>query len=163
PGLTGIRTEPEFAIGQRALLVQTAQGNILWDSISYLDDATIEAVRRLGGISAITISHPHFYSSMVEWARAFDAPVRLHAANRAFVQRPDAAIEYWEGDTLALNSEVTLIRCGGHFPGSTVLHWAAGAGGRGVLLTGDTIYVVSDRRDRKSTRLNSSHVKISYA
>ena len=146
PGLTGIRTEPEFAIGQRALLVQTAQGNILWDSISYLDDATIEAVRRLGGISAITISHPHFYSSMVEWARAFDAPVRLHAANRAFVQRPDAAIEYWEGDTLALNSEVTLIRCGGHFPGSTVLHWAAGAGGRGVLLTGDTIYVVSDRR-----------------
>ncbi|TMJ09932.1 MAG: hypothetical protein E6G99_01880 [Bacillati bacterium ANGP1] len=60
--------------------------------------------------------------------------------------RSDAAIEYWEGDTLALNSEVTLIRCGGHFPGSTVLHWAAGAGGRGVLLTGDTIYVVSDRR-----------------
>src|SRR5437667_6577978 len=126
PGLTGIRTEPEFAIGQRARLGRTAQGNILLDSISYLDDATIEAVRRLGGISAITISHPHFYSSMVEWARAFDAPVRLHAANRAFVQRPDAAIEYWEGDTLALNSEVTLIRCGGHFPGSTVLHWAAG-------------------------------------
>jgi len=55
PGLTGIRTEPEFAIGQRALLVQTAQGNILWDSISYLDDATIEAVRGLGGISVITI------------------------------------------------------------------------------------------------------------
>jgi len=146
PGLTGIGTEPEFAIGQRALLVQTGQGNILWDSISYLDDATIEAVRGFGGISVITISHPHFYSSMVEWARAFDAPIRLHAANREFVMRSDAAIEYWEGDTLALNSEVTLIRCGGHFPGSTVLHWAAGAGGRGVLLTGDTIYVVSDRR-----------------
>lgn len=145
-GLTGIRTEPEFAIGQRALLVQTAEGNILWDCISYLDETTIETVRRLGGISAIAISHPHFYSSMVEWSVAFDAPIRLHTSNREFVMRLDPAIEYWEGDTLALNSEVTLIRCGGHFQGSTVLHWAGGADGRGVLLTSDTIYVVSDRR-----------------
>ena len=41
---------------------------------------------------------------------------------------------------------MTLIRCGGHFPGSTVLHWAAGADGRGALLTGDTLMVASDRR-----------------
>src|SRR5205085_1867631 len=37
-------------------------------------------------------------------------------------------------------------RCGGHFDGSDVLHWANGADGRGVLLAGDTIQVVSDRR-----------------
>ena len=36
---------------------------------------------------------------------------------------------------------MTLIQCGGHFPGSAVLHWAAGADGRGVLLSGDTIFV----------------------
>ena len=146
PGLTGVRTEPEFAIGQRALLIQTEQGNVLWDAISYLDETTIDTVRGLGGISAISISHPHFYSSMVEWSRAFDAPIYLHSANRSFVMRPDPAIEFWDGETLALSPAVTLIRCGGHFPGSTVLHWAAGAEGRGVLLTGDTIYVVSDRR-----------------
>jgi hypothetical protein len=64
PGLTGIGTYPTFAIGQRALLVQTAQGNILWDCISLIDDPTIAAVQALGGISAIAISHPHFYSSM---------------------------------------------------------------------------------------------------
>jgi len=145
-GLTGIRTEPEFAIGQRAMLVQTEDGNILWDSISYLDEATIDTVRGLGGVSAISISHPHFYSSMVEWSRAFDAPIYLHSANRDLVMRPDPAIKFWEGDTMTLNSVVTLIRCGGHFPGSAVLHWATGADGRGVLLTGDTIYVVSDRR-----------------
>ena len=145
-GLTGVRTEPEFAIGQRALLIQTEQGNILWDAISYLDETTIDTVRGLGGISAISISHPHFYSSMVEWSRAFDAPIYLHSANRSFVMRPDPTIEFWDGETLALSPAVTLVRCGGHFPGSTVLHWAAGAGGRGVLLTGDTIYVVSDRR-----------------
>ncbi len=40
---------------------------------------------------------------------------------------------------------VTLVRCGGHFEGSAVLHWAQGAEGRGVLLTGDTITVVQDR------------------
>jgi hypothetical protein len=41
---------------------------------------------------------------------------------------------------------VTLIRVGGHFEGSTALHWAAGANGKGALLSGDMPQVVSDRR-----------------
>lgn len=32
--------------------------------------------------------------------------------------RPDKAIRPWEGETLALVPDVTLIRCGGHFPGA---------------------------------------------
>ncbi|MBV9251958.1 MAG: hypothetical protein JO227_22295, partial [Acetobacteraceae bacterium] len=39
-----------------------------------------------------------------------------------------------------------LIRCGGHFAGGTVLHWAQGAEGRGALLSGDIVQVVPDRR-----------------
>ena len=85
PGLTGIGTEPAFAIGQRALLVQTPEGNVLWDCITLLDAATIAAVRALGGIRAIAISHPHYYASMVEWSHAFDAPIYLHAADREWV------------------------------------------------------------------------------
>lgn len=147
PGLTGIGSDPSFAIGQRALLVQAPEGNILWDCVSLIDDATVEAIRSLGGLSAMAISHPHFYSSMVEWSRAFDnAPIYLHAADRNWVMRPDPAIRFWDGDTHSLGEGMTLVRCGGHFEGSTVLHWAAGAEGRGVLLTGDTITVVPDRR-----------------
>lgn len=146
PGMTGIATEPGFAIGQRALLVQTPAGNVLWDCISLIDDTTAQAVNALGGIQAIAISHPHFYSAMVEWSRAFDAPIHLHEANRPFVVRPDPAISYWAGEALTLLPGVTLICCGGHYPGSTVLHWADGAEGRGALLTGDTIMVVQDRR-----------------
>ena len=89
PGLTGIGTHPEFAIAQRALLVQTPAGNILWDCISLLDPPTRAVVQSLGGISAIAISHPHYYSSMVEWSRAFDAPIYLHAADRQWVMRAD--------------------------------------------------------------------------
>lgn len=146
PQLTAIHTEPGFAIGQRGHLIQTEAGNVLWDCISLLDDATIEQVRALGGITAITISHPHFYSSMVEWSQAFDAPIYLHADNQPWVMRPDPAIRYWQGETSEILPGVTVIRCGGHFPGSCVLHWAAGASGNGALFTGDTIYVVSDRR-----------------
>jgi glyoxylase-like metal-dependent hydrolase (beta-lactamase superfamily II) len=151
PGLTGIGSEPSFAIGQRALLVQAAGGGepagVLWDCISLVDDATVKAVRALGGIRAIAISHPHFYSSMIEWSRAFGGvPVYLHAADRQWVMRPDPAIHFWDGDTHELGDGVTLIRCGGHFAGSTALHWAAGAEGRGALLTSDTLTVVSDRR-----------------
>ncbi len=147
PGLTGIGTQPSFAIAQRALLVQSPGGNVLWDCITLVDDTSIEAVRTLGGISAIAISHPHYYSCMVEWSRAFGGvPIYLHAADRQWVMRPEHAIVYWEGERCSLGDGLTLIHCGGHFAGASVLHWAAGADGRGALLTGDTIQVVSDRR-----------------
>ena len=147
PGVTGIVTEPGFAIGQQAHLVQTEAGNVLWDCISFLDDATVAEVERRGGLAAIAISHPHFYSSMVDWSRAFgDAPIYLHADNEPWVMRPDGAVRYWEGESVDLLPGLTVVRCGGHFPGSSVLHWAGGAGGKGALFTGDTIQVVSDRR-----------------
>ncbi len=146
PGLTGIGTEPSFAIGQRALLVRTPEGNVLWDCITLLDDPTIAAVRELGGVAAIAISHPHYYSSMVEWGRALGAPVHLHEADRRWVMRPDGAVRHWSGDKLPLPGGLTLHRLGGHFPGATVCLWPAGAGGRGALLAGDVLQVVQDRR-----------------
>jgi hypothetical protein len=146
PGLIGIGTVPAFAIGQRALLLKTDQGNVLWDCISLVDDATIEIVEALGGLIGIAISHPHYYGAMVEWAHAFNAPIHLHAADRQWVMHPDPAIKFWDGDTLPLASGVTLIRCGGHFAGGTVLHWAQGAQGRGALLSGDIVQVIADRK-----------------
>jgi hypothetical protein len=144
PRLTGIVTQPSFAIGQRALLVQTDHGNVLWDCVSLLDDQTIQAVRDLGGIAAIASSHPHLYGSMVDWAEAFQARIYLHEADRQWVMRPDQRITFWSGETLPLLDELMLVHLGGHFPGSTVLHWPAAADGKGALLTGDTIYVVAD-------------------
>ncbi len=146
PQLTGIGTEPSFAIGQRPLLVQTPEGNLLWDCMTVLDDDAVTAVNALGGIQAIAISHPHYYSTMIGWSRTFDAPIYLHANDRQWVMRPDPAVEFWEGETKPLWAGMTLIRGGGHFAGGTILHWPVGAGGRGVLLTGDIITVVSDRR-----------------
>lgn len=146
PNLIELVTEPRFAIGQRALLVQSSQGNILWDCITLIDDDTIARVRELGGISKIAISHPHYYSTMVEWSKAFNAPIYIHEDEKPWVMRHDAAVQFWQGETLLLGEGLTLIRCGGHYNGSQVLHWASGAGGEGVLLTGDTIVVVDDRR-----------------
>ena len=62
--------------------------------------------------------------------------------------RPDEAVTFWEGDSAQPlpGSGLTLIRCGGHFPGSRQPRTGQGAGGAGTLLTGDTIQVVSDRR-----------------
>lgn len=147
PGLVGIGTEPEFAMGQRALLVQAPAGNVLWDCISLIDDATVQAIRELGGVAAIAISHPHFYASMGEWSEAFgNVPIYLHVADRQWVMRTGSRIEFWEGETHPIGQGMTLIRCSGHFPGATVLHWAAGSEGRGSLLTGAVIQVCMDRR-----------------
>jgi hypothetical protein len=146
PGILGIGTQPRFAIGQRALLLRTAHGNVLWDCISLLDAATVTLIRSLGGIRAMAISHPHFYTSMADWSRAFDVPVHLHAADREWIARSDGQIKLWEGETLELLPDVALIRGRGHFPGSSMLHWAEGAGGRGILCASDTAYVAADRQ-----------------
>jgi glyoxylase-like metal-dependent hydrolase (beta-lactamase superfamily II) len=145
PNLIGIGITPDFAIGQRALLLRTPGGNFLWDCIALLDEATIQIVRALGGLSGIAISHPHYYASMMEWSAAFDdAPVYLHAGDREWVMRPGAAIQFWEGERKEIAPRVTLIRCGGHFAGATVLHWAEGSGGGGALLSGDVVAVMPD-------------------
>ena len=138
-----IETSPAFAIGQRAILARTPAGNVLWECLALIDDATVDLLNGLGGIAAIAISHPHYYTTMVEWSRALGGvPIHLHAADRQWVMRADAAVQLWEGDTKAIGPGLTLIRLGGHFDGGTVLHWADWSEGRGVLLSGDILQVV---------------------
>src|SRR6185503_6817292 len=113
---------------------------------SLLDDATVELVQGLGGLRAIAISHPHFYTAMVEWSHAFGGiPVYIHAADREWIMRPDPCLVTWEGERQQISPDMVLIRCGGHFEGGTVMHWAAGADGGGALLSGDLLQVVADR------------------
>ena len=146
PGLTGIGANPPVGIGQRALLVQTPTGNFLWDCFGFIDAEGVAAVRARGGIYGIAMSHPHFYGVCVEWSHAFDgAPIYIPTADRQWVMRPDPVVRYWEGVVKPF-AGLALIQSGGHFEGSAVLHWAAGAEGRGALLTGDTITVAADRR-----------------
>jgi hypothetical protein len=144
--LWGVGTEPQIAIGQRALLVPGEGGNVMWDCVSYLDDDTVAAVEHRGGLAAVAVSHPHFYGAMVEWSRAFgDVPIYVHAADRAWVCR-DGNVRFWTGDSVEILPGRTLVNCGVHFAGGTVLHWAGGAGGRGALCSGDIFQVVMDRR-----------------
>lgn len=144
PGLTGVGVSPAFGIGQRGLLVQTAAGNLLWDIPGYIDARAVARVRELGGVAAVAASHPHFYGVMAEWSHAFGgAPILVPEADRQWVMRPEPAVKLWSGTYEALPG-VTLVQCGGHFDGSAVLHWAAGAGGAGALLTGDTVTVTPD-------------------
>ena len=97
-GVISIHTEPKFAIGQRAQVIRTTKGNVLWDCISLLDPSTIEHLKSLGGISAIAISHPHYYATMVEWSRAFrDSPIYLHEDCRKWVMHADKNIQFWAG------------------------------------------------------------------
>ncbi|HZC31245.1 MAG TPA: hypothetical protein VE261_06965 [Gaiellaceae bacterium] len=138
-GFVGIGSEPEIAIGQRALLVPWQGSNLMWDCITLLDDATAEEVERRGGLAGIAISHPHYYASMVEWADRFDCPIYLHHEDAAWVMRPTPMIEHWHGDTKDLGDGLTLVHCGGHFRGSQVLHVGD------ALLSGDTVQIIPDR------------------
>jgi len=162
PGVLAIGTEPHFAIGQRAFLIRTSGGNILWDCLSLIDDATVTIIEALGGIDAIAISHPHYYSAMVSWSEAFGGvPIHLHGDDRQWVMRPSDRIAFWSGDRRALLPGVTAIRAGGHFAGGTVLHWADGADGKGVLFTGDILQVTPDRRHVSFMRSYPNYIPLS--
>jgi hypothetical protein len=145
-GVTGIGIAPHFGIGQRALLVRTPRGNVLWDCVALVDDEAARRIVAAGGLKAIAISHPHYYTVMAEWSDAFGGiPVYLHEDDREWVMREHRAIVHWKSDTHELAPGLTLIRCGGHFPGATVMHFAQGANGRGALFAGDVIAVNLDR------------------
>jgi hypothetical protein len=145
--LYGIGMNPSFAIGQRALLAATEHGNILWDCISLVNDTAVDIINALGGLDAIAISHPHFYSSMIEWSRAFgNIPIYLHQKDRQWVQRADERIHFWNGDTKKILENLMLINIGGHFDGGTILHWPGGADRKGALLASDILQVVADHK-----------------
>lgn len=140
PELYGIISHPAVGIGQRTLLVRTDVGNLLWDPIGFVDETAARAVRELGDVVAIVASHPHMYGAQVAWSRLLGGvPVFVAEQDRAWVQREDACIQTFSGDLQVLPG-VRLRTIGGHFPGSAVALWPAGAGGRGVLLTGDSIF-----------------------
>lgn len=145
--LSSIHPQPKAGIGQRAFVVRTRDGNVLWDCVPPLDDATVAAIKKLGGLAAVAVSHPHYYTTMVEWSHAFGkVPVHIHKLDAKWVMRPDDVVKIWDGETKSLPGGLTLIKTGGHFDGFQVLHWPAGAGGKGVLLCGDQPYVCQDRK-----------------
>src|SRR5262249_49118821 len=123
---------------------------------------TVTLINGLGGLRAIAISHPHFYTTLVEWSRAFgDVPVHLHAGDSEWVRRPDGCIQFWEGQRLELIKGVTLVHGGGHFLGGAMLYWAAGAGGKGVVCSADTAMVNLDRKSFTFMRSIPNHIPLS--
>jgi hypothetical protein len=135
----GVGMDPPFAIGERALLVPAGDRFVMWDCLPLVDDEVADEIERRGGLAAIAISHPHYYTGMADWAHRFDCPVLLHADDREWITRPDDAIELWEGETRDLGG-LTLLRLGGHFAGGTVLLRP-----EGTLLSGDIVQVIPDR------------------
>jgi hypothetical protein len=145
-GLYSIHTTPSFGIGQTAYYVQGNEYNLLWDCITYIDPLTIKEIEDMGGIDAIALSHPHYYSSKVEWAEAFDVPIYIHEDDKEWVMRPSEKIIFWSGESLELHEDVILQRLGGHFKGATVLEWRSTDNKKGIILSGDILRVVADRQ-----------------
>ena len=163
PDLFGLVAEPRVGIGQQAHLVRTPAGNLLWDPLGYVDEDVLRQVRDRGEVIAIAASHPHMFGAQVRWSHALGRPpVLVSAADEAWVARPDPVIETWSG-TREIAPGLTLVQVGGHFPGSAVVHWAHGAGGRGVLLGSDTVQTNPDRTSMTFMRSYPNRIPLSAA
>lgn len=163
PDLFAITTSPSTGIGQQSKLLCTPAGNLLWDPVGYVDADIVRRVLEHGEVTAIVASHPHMYGVQVEWSRLLgDVPVLVAEADQDWVARPDPIIETWAGDHEILPG-VTLSQPGGHFRGSAVAHWRDGAEGRGVLLSGDTIFANPDRTSVSFMRSYPNRIPLSGA
>lgn len=137
--ITFVYTTPKVGIGQRCALIRTPEGNILWDCITFLDDATVRKINDLGGISAIVISHPHYYSTHLLWARTFNCKVYLAEDDKKWLAQRDGDRQTFlfglgKDPTMPIGKTgATVLKLGGHFPGSLVLLFD------GRLLIADTL------------------------
>jgi glyoxylase-like metal-dependent hydrolase (beta-lactamase superfamily II) len=134
-----------FAIGQRALLVLSEQGNVLWDCIPMLDELSVEFIKSKGGLKAIAFSHPHYYSNMNDWAEVFDCPVYIHNNDAENVMVKGSHIRLWNGDELELWDGIKIILIGGHFEGSCILH-VPFLSNEGAILCGDTLFLSPSKK-----------------
>ncbi|MCA5894451.1 hydrolase [Isoptericola sp. NEAU-Y5] len=175
PGLLALGAAPPVGIGQQSKVVSTAEGALLWDPLGFVDDGGVAAVVAAagpGGRVVVAASHPHMFGVQVEWSRRLSAatgrpvPVLVSEADAGWVARPDDVIETWapgpDGELEVLPG-VVLSQPGGHFPGSAVVHWADGADGRGVLLSGDTIFANPDRTSVSFMRSYPNRIPLSGA
>ncbi|EFQ32859.1 metallo-beta-lactamase superfamily protein [Colletotrichum graminicola] len=138
--VVAIRTEPPVGIGQRAFLLRSAiAGNLLWDCITYIDDETVSRIVALGGIDAIVISHPHYFSTALHWAEAFGCKVYVSAEDAGWLPRRGDAHVLWEGLAMEfLYGQFLAVKVAGHFPGSSVLLWKS----EKKLFVADSVMVV---------------------
>jgi glyoxylase-like metal-dependent hydrolase (beta-lactamase superfamily II) len=135
-----LEINPMFAIGQRALFILSDKGNILWDCIPLLDEATIAFIKSKGGLKAIAFSHPHYYSNMNEWAEVFDCPVYIHQNDEVHITDKGRHVHLWEGDELNLWDGMKLHCIGGHFAGSSLIH-VPFLSAEGTIICGDTLFL----------------------
>ncbi|KAF1944054.1 hypothetical protein EJ02DRAFT_372141 [Clathrospora elynae] len=128
PGLCdSTTTRKQLGIGQRCILLQTQHGNVIWDLVAFLDEATIDFINEKGGLEAIVISHPHFYTTHMEWAKVFRCPVYVSNDDAEWLNRKDSeGVRKLVGGVTKIEEvrgDVTMIQAGGHFDGSCVLLW----------------------------------------
>jgi glyoxylase-like metal-dependent hydrolase (beta-lactamase superfamily II) len=113
---------------------------VLWDLVAFIDADTVSFINKLGGVNAIVISHPHFYTTHLEWARIFQCPVYVASDDAEWLNRADdAGVRKWVRGVAEIDEvggEVKAIQCGGHFDGSLVLWW------EGKLFIADTMMSV---------------------
>lgn len=145
PDVYDLRVSPAFAIAQRAHLILSSGGNVLWDCLPFLDEPTVAFIKSKGGLKAITISHPHYYGLMAAWAETFDCPIYLHKADSQWVMDKTDRIVFFEEDRKSLWDGMEIVHTGGHFDGSTILY-TPGTGHKGSVFVGDTLQVALSRK-----------------
>ncbi|MEO5673310.1 MAG: MBL fold metallo-hydrolase [Chitinophagales bacterium] len=140
-----LEINPVFAIGQRALLVLSESGNVLWDCIPLLDELTTEFIKLKGGLKAICFSHPHFYSNMNNWAETFNCPIYIHQNDEQHIMVKGVNIRLWQGDFIDLWDGISIICIGGHFAGSSILH-VPFLSAKGTIICGDTLFLSPSKK-----------------
>ena len=147
PASSASARSPAFAIGQRALLMLTPNGNILWDCISLIDDATVTLIK--GARRAAMPSPSRTRTSTRRWrsgaAPSAACPSTPMPTMRAGSCGPTRASSSGRARRLAAPGRDADPRRR-PFPGRHHAALGQGAEGRGVVCAADIATVNMDRK-----------------
>lgn len=120
--------------GQTPIVIVTEHGVVIWDPCATCTPDVFAQIKALAkryhvSLLAIALSHPHFYATALTWAQALDTPVYASSVDRGWWMRKiddqvaNKYLNLYDTPQHQLAPGLTLVRCGGHFDGSAVLHW----------------------------------------
>lgn len=150
-GIFRYGTETPLGISPLGYVVVRPDGNVGFEGTGWYDDAALEHIESIGGISYLSASHPHSYGALWQLRERFEPEVILQADDLVWAT---AFPPTWTfDDRLRIGDDVELIRTGGHFAGHTILNLSE----RGIVFAGDALKFEIDPDDARLAIGLSTH------
>ena len=142
PDLWAFTTTPALGLAGTGWLLVRPEGNTAFEGAPFYDDAALDRIAALGGVTWLSGSHAHGYGALWQLQARFRPELAIHKDDLHMTKAFAVTTPYDETHPLAPG--LTLHHVGGHYEGQAALHDERGR----RLFCGDMFKVDQDEGGR---------------